>query len=61
MAGLIEAFGKDSNGHLVDYRSPVEANMVLAQIDDAVYKADLNAARCSFDQANSSCKKAWQT
>src|SRR4051812_21864511 len=37
VAGLITAFGKDAAGNLIDYRSPVKAGMMLAQIDDAVY------------------------
>jgi HlyD family secretion protein len=57
VVGLVESFGKDSNGSLVDYRSPVDENMVLAQIDDAVYKADLNTAKAQLDQANSAFQK----
>jgi HlyD family secretion protein len=55
--GLIESFGKDANGKTVDNRSPVEANMVLAKIDNAVYKADLNSAQAQLDQARSSLQK----
>ena len=55
--GLIDTFGKDANGKPIDYRSPVEANMVLATIDDAVYKADLNTAQAQLDQAKSSLQK----
>jgi len=50
--GLIQSFGTDANGHEVDYRSPVRANMVLAQIDDAVYKADVSTAQAQLEQAN---------
>ncbi len=57
VAGLIESFGKDANGHPIDYRSPVEANMILAQIDDAVYKADLNTAKAMLDEAHSNLQK----
>jgi len=57
VAGLIQSFGKDANGHPIDYRSPVEANMILAQIDDAVYKADLNTARAMLDEAKSNLQK----
>src|SRR5262245_42649939 len=38
VAGLIVAFGADSNHNPIDYRSPVEPGMVLARIDDTVYK-----------------------
>jgi HlyD family secretion protein len=55
--GLIESFGKDANGKTIDNRSAVEANMVLAKIDDAVYKADLNSAQAQLDQAKSSLQK----
>jgi HlyD family secretion protein len=57
VAGLIESFGKDANGNAIDYRSPVEANMVLAMIDDAVYRADLNTTRAQLDEANSNLQK----
>ena len=55
--GRIVSFGKDASGKPIDYRSNVEANMVLATIDDAVYKADLNTAQAQLDQAKSSVQK----
>jgi HlyD family secretion protein len=54
VAGLIQAFGKDADGKQIDYRSPVEADTVLARIDDAVYKADVDTARAQLEQANAS-------
>jgi HlyD family secretion protein len=50
--GLIQSFGTDANGHEIDYRSPVHAKMVLAHIDDAVYKADVSTAQAQLEQAN---------
>ena len=50
--GLIQSFGTDANGSEVDYRSPVHANMVLAHIDDAVYKADVSTAQAQLEQGN---------
>lgn len=58
VAGLIESFGKDANGKQIDYRSPVEANMVLARIDDAVYRADVDTARAQLEQAKASVQKS---
>jgi len=57
VAGLIESFGKDANGKQIDYRSPVEANTVLAKIDDAVYRADVDTARAQLEQAKASVEK----
>jgi HlyD family secretion protein len=52
VAGLIESFGKDANGHEIDYRSPVEAKMILAHIDDTVYRADVESAAAQLGQSN---------
>ncbi len=57
VAGLIDSFGTDSNGKPIDRRSPVEPNMVLAHIDDAVYRADLSTAEAQLDQARSNLLK----
>jgi HlyD family secretion protein len=58
VAGRIIAFGKDKNGHPIDYGSAVEEGMVLAQIDDALFAdevaiatAQLQQAKAKFDQA----------
>jgi HlyD family secretion protein len=55
--GLIQSFGKDADGNTIDYRSPVEANMVLAQIDDAVYRADVDTAKAQLDEAKANVQK----
>ncbi len=58
VAGRIVSFGKDVNGNTVDYTSPVEANMVLAKIDDTVYAAQLTEANAQLQQAKASLQVA---
>ncbi len=58
VAGLIESFGKDSNGNPIDYRSPVEPNMVLARIDETVYKSGVDVARAQLEQAKTAIQKS---
>ena len=55
--GQIVSFGKDSNGHSIDYRSPIEPNMVLARIDDTTYKADVDVAQAQLEQAKVAIQK----
>ncbi|HET6251932.1 MAG TPA: efflux RND transporter periplasmic adaptor subunit [Tepidisphaeraceae bacterium] len=42
----------------VDFRSPVEAGTILAQIDDTSYQIDLMEARAKLDQAMAKIAKA---
>src|SRR5258708_22242966 len=42
VAGQIKTLGNDPSGKQVDYNSEVEDGMVLAAIDDSLYRADLN-------------------
>ncbi len=42
--GQIKEFGKDTSGKPIDYGSTVEENMVLAQIDESLYAADVASA-----------------
>ena len=58
VAGKILAFGKDTNGKAIDYGSEVKENMVLAQIDDSVYKAELAQANAQLAEANAGVKRA---
>jgi HlyD family secretion protein len=51
VAGQILAFGKDAAGKPIDYGSTVDENMVLAQIDDSVYVADVAQATAAVEQA----------
>ncbi len=50
VAGLISAFGKDTNGKTIDYGSIVEEGGILAKIDESVYVADLAVARAQMEQ-----------
>ena len=54
VAGQISAFGKDKNGKSIDWGSVVEQGTVLAQIDDALYRADVEAAKAQLQQAQAS-------
>jgi HlyD family secretion protein len=58
VAGQIVSFGKDSNGHPIDYRSPVQAGMLLARIDDTIYKSDAAVAQAQYNQAKTAILKA---
>jgi len=58
IAGKIVAFGKDKNGKAIDYGSVVEAGMVLARIDDALYAADVAAAKAQLAQNQAGVKYA---
>ena len=51
VAGQITAFGKDKNGKAIDYGSAVEDGTVLAQIDNSLYVADVEAANAQLQQA----------
>jgi len=50
VAGRIVSFGADKSGEEIDYGSVVEAGMVLARIDDALYAADVGAAKAQLAQ-----------
>jgi HlyD family secretion protein len=58
VAGQIISFGKDSNGKLIDYRSPVEEGMVLAQIDPELYQADFQSTNAQIEQAEAGVVRA---
>jgi len=58
VAGKIVTFGKDKHGKPVDYGSVVEAGMVLAKIDDALYAADAASAKAQLAQAKAAVQKA---
>uniref|UniRef100_A0A7C3SHK0 HlyD family efflux transporter periplasmic adaptor subunit n=1 Tax=Desulfobacca acetoxidans TaxID=60893 RepID=A0A7C3SHK0_9BACT len=58
VAGKIVAFGKDKDGKTVDYGSVVEAGTVLAQIDDALYAADVATAKAQLAQAKANVQRA---
>ena len=58
VAGKIVSFGKDKDGKTVDYGSRVEAGTVLANIDDALYAADVSQAKAALAQAKANVKRA---
>jgi HlyD family secretion protein len=43
--GQIAQFGTDTDGNTVDYRSSVKEGAVLAEIDDALFRADMASAK----------------
>lgn len=52
--GMIEKFGIDADGKTIDYGSRVTAGMVLAQIDDSLFVADLRQNEAQKLQAKAS-------
>jgi HlyD family secretion protein len=58
VAGRIVSFGKDQAGKTVDYGSVVEEGMILAQIDDSLYAADVAQTRAQLEQARAGVKRA---
>lgn len=56
--GAIAAFGNDTDGKSIDYRSSVQEGMVLARIDDALYAADLATAQAQQQQAEAQVQVA---
>ena len=58
VSGKIMSFGKDANGNTVDYRSPVKAGTLLAQIDDVLYAAALREAKAQKLQAEAAITSA---
>ena len=58
VAGQILSFGKDVNGHPVDYGSPVAEGTVLARIDDAVYTAEATSSQAQVQSAQAGLQRA---
>jgi HlyD family secretion protein len=58
VAGKIVSFGKDRDGKTVDYGSYVNAGTILAQIDDALYAADVSQTKAALAQAKANAKRA---
>ena len=58
VAGQISAFGKDKDGKSIDYGSAVEQGTVLVQIDDALYRADMEAAKAQLQQSQANAISA---
>jgi len=51
VAGQINRFGVDVEGRTIDYGSAVEVGTVLAEIDDSLYAADVEASKAQLAQA----------
>ncbi|MCX7006934.1 MAG: efflux RND transporter periplasmic adaptor subunit, partial [Kiritimatiellaeota bacterium] len=58
VAGQIIAFGKDKDRKPIDYGSRVEADMILAQIDDSLYSADAAQSAAQQQQAQAQLASA---
>lgn len=58
VAGQILSFGKDATGKPIDYGSTVEADMILARIDDSLYAADAATAAAQLQQARAQLASA---
>lgn len=58
VAGQIVAFGTDTDGQTIDYRSVVEKGAVLAKIDTSVYDAALAVANAQLAQAQAAVLSA---
>ncbi|MEJ2039172.1 MAG: efflux RND transporter periplasmic adaptor subunit, partial [Desulfosarcinaceae bacterium] len=58
VAGKILSFGRDSNGHTVDYGSQVTEGTVLARIDDSVYVFEADNAKAQVQAAQASLQRA---
>jgi len=58
VAGQILSFGRDINGKTVDYGSPVEAGVVLARIDDALYTSEVTQAEAQVLTAKGGLRRA---
>lgn len=58
VAGQIVAFGVDADGQQVDFRSHVEEGMLLAQIDDTVYKTEVASVTAQLKSARAGVLRA---
>src|SRR5947207_10131650 len=58
VAGQILVFGKDPSGKTVDYGSEVEEGTILAQIDDSLYKSDVDEATATLEQSKANLARA---
>ena len=58
VAGQINSFGKDANGKTIDYGSVVDEGTVLAEIDDSLYAADVEASKAQLEQARAGIVRA---
>lgn len=58
VSGIIMEFGKDLDGKVVDYSSPVKANQMLAEIDKLPVQLDVQRAEATKAQATAGIARA---
>lgn len=58
VAGKILSFGKDESGKIIDYGSHIQKGTILAQIDDALFSADVAQAEAQVAQARAALARA---
>jgi HlyD family secretion protein len=60
IAGQILSFGQDprSSAKLIDYGAPVEADTVLARIDESLYQAQVDRSKAQVEQAQADVEAA---
>jgi HlyD family secretion protein len=58
VAGQIASFGTDVDGKPVDHGSRVKAGALLAQIDDSLYKSDVDVAKAQVAAAQAGVQRA---
>jgi HlyD family secretion protein len=58
VTGKVKTIGMDNDGNEIDYGSIVKEGMVLAQIDDSLYAAELASAEAGLQQANAEESKS---
>lgn len=58
VSGIIMEFGKDMNGKVVDYSSPVKAGQMLAEIDKLPVQLDVQRAEATKAQATAGIARA---
>ncbi|MGC3972051.1 MAG: efflux RND transporter periplasmic adaptor subunit [Pirellulales bacterium] len=58
VAGRIVAFGKDDKSKSIDYGSQVAPDTVLALIDDALYKEEVNQAKADVAKSRAMLEQA---
>lgn len=56
--GQIAEFGVDVEGKPIDYRSQVQEGMLLAKIDESLYRADVASGEAQLSQAQAQVKLA---
>jgi HlyD family secretion protein len=58
VAGQILQFGKDADGHTIDYGSRIREGMVLANIDESLYQSDVAQQTAVVAQAEAGVVRA---